>query len=147
VSILFAISKYLNLRGYMTEITEITETANALPTAKKSKYGNIKCEVDGQQFDSKAEGRRFRTLWMWQLSGAISDLELQVKYVLTTSKKRDDNSTERAAHYICDFQYRCGETGKLIVEDVKGGKATPEFILKRKMMLEKYGITIKEIRK
>ena len=93
-----------------------------------SKYGNIKCEYEGIKFDSKAERKRYITLLLWQQSGVISDLELQVKYVLTASKKRDDNSTERAAHYICDFQYRCGETGKLIVEDVKGGKATPEFI-------------------
>ncbi len=132
----------------MTEITEMPETAEALPTAKKkSKYGNIKCEVDGQQFDSKAEGKRFRTLWMWQLSGSISDLELQVKYPLTSSMKRDDNSTERASSYTCDFQYKCGETGKLIVEDVKGGKSTDLFIQKRKLMLEKYGITVREIRK
>ena len=132
----------------MTEITEMTETAEALPTAKKkSKYGNIKCEYEGIKFDSKAERKRYITLLLWQQSGVISDLELQVKYVLTASKKRDDNSTERASEYKCDFQYKHGETGRLIVEDVKGGKCTPEFILKRKMMLEKYGITVREIRK
>ena len=112
-----------------------------------SKYGNIKCEYEGIKFDSKAERKRYITLLLWQQSGVISDLELQVKYVLTASKKRDDNSTERASEYKCDFQYKHGETGRLIVEDVKGGKCTPEFILKRKMMLDKYGITVREIRK
>ena len=112
-----------------------------------SKYGNIKCEYEGIKFDSKAERKRYITLLLWQQSGVISDLELQVKYVLTASKKRDDNSTERASSYTCDFQYKCGETGKLIVEDVKGGKSTDLFIQKRKLMLEKYGITVREIRK
>jgi hypothetical protein len=52
---------------------------------------------------------------------------------------------ERACHYLADFEYI--ENGNLIVEDVKGGKSTPEFIIKRKLMLDKYGITVREIRK
>ena len=54
---------------------------------------------------------------------------------------------EREAAYIADFVYFDRE-GNTVVEDVKGyrnGQAYAVFVLKRKLMLERYGIKIKEL--
>lgn len=51
-------------------------------------------------------------------------------------------SIERECAYIADFVY--AENGKIVVEDTKGVR-TPEYIVKRKLMLYLYGIKIKEV--
>jgi hypothetical protein len=110
---------------------------------KPSKYKNIKTEIDGIKFDSKAEGRRYNELKLLLKIGSICELQMQPKYTLIARQKRDDGITEQPVFYKADFQYF--ERGKLVVEDVKG-ILTPAYILKRKMMLEKHGVTIREIR-
>ena len=110
-----------------------------------SKFRNVKTVIDGVKFDSKAESRRYLELNLMQQAGLIFCLQMQIKYTLIARQKRADGVTELPVFYVADFQYF--EKGKLVVEDVKGGKSTPEFIIKRKLMLEKHGITIKEVRK
>ncbi len=110
-----------------------------------SKFKNIKTEIDGYKFGSKAESNRYVVLSSLQRAGLIKGLVMQVKYALISNQRKDDNTLERGCAYIADFVYT-NSFNKLIVEDVKGGKSTPEFIIKRKLMLEKYGITVKEIR-
>lgn len=48
---------------------------------------------------------------------------------------------ERSCKYIADFVYR--QDGKTIVEDCKGMR-TPEYKIKRKLMLWRYNIKILE---
>ena len=48
---------------------------------------------------------------------------------------------ERKVTYIADFMYE--ENGKAVVEDTKGLR-TKEYVIKRKLMLYKYGIRIEE---
>ena len=110
-----------------------------------SKYKNCKTLINGHEFASKAEAKRYVELHVLSNAGVISQLKLQVKYELIPKQRRCDGKMERACHYLADFEYI--ENGNLIVEDVKGGKSTPEFIIKRKLMLDKYGITVREIRK
>lgn len=123
----------------MNEITDYCPKAN-------NKYRAIKTSVDGVVFASKAESRRYSQLKILEKKGFIMSLALQVSYELTPKLKRIDGKTERASHYVADFVYWCNERKRLIVEDVKGGKSTQLFIQKRKIMLEKYGITITEYR-
>ena len=87
-------------------------------------------------FDSKKEYLRFKVLSLLQYCGEISGLECQVPYELIP--KQDG---ERAVIYKADFRYR--ENGILVVEDVKGVK-TREYIIKRKLMLWRHGIRIRE---
>lgn len=101
-----------------------------------NKYGNKKVTVDGIEFDSKKEARRYSELKLLERAGEIQDLQLQVKFELIPKQKG-----ERACNYIADFVYT--ENGQTVVEDTKGFK-TPEYIIKRKLMLERYGIRIKE---
>ena len=108
-----------------------------------SKYNSKKTVVDGQKFDSKKEARRYQELLLLEKAGVIKNLSRQVKFVLIPSQ-RDENGkvVERECSYKADFEYT--EDGKTIVEDVKGFK-TKEYIIKRKLLLWRYGIRIREV--
>lgn len=117
----------------------------------KQKYGNKKVLVDGISFDSKREANRYIELKMMVRSGEISDLELQKEYELIPSQyeklprqKGKPKCLERSVKYIADFVYKDNRTGECVVEDTKGVR-TPEYIIKRKLLLYIYGIRIKEI--
>lgn len=88
-------------------------------------------------FDSKKEAKRAGELKILERDGTISDLKYQVKYELIPKQEG-----ERACGYIADFTYT--ENGEKVVEDVKGFK-TPEYVIKRKLMLHKYGIRVREV--
>lgn len=124
----------------------------------RSKYGSRKQTVSEITFDSRREAGRFQELRLLELAGEISDLRLQVKYVLIPTQrapsfevyKRGPNKgrrkpgevLEKECAYIADFVYTKG--GETVVEDTKGVR-TKEYIIKRKLMLERYGIRIKEV--
>ena len=124
----------------------------------RSKYGSRKQTVSGIIFDSRREARRFQDLRLLEQAGEISDLRLQVKYVLIPTQrapsfevyKRGPNKgrrkpgkvLEKECAYIADFVYTKGD--ETVVEDAKGVR-TKEYIIKRKLMLERYGIRIKEV--
>lgn len=109
-----------------------------------SKYNSKKTIVDGQVFDSRKEAKRYQELLLLEEVGAIKNLSRQVKYVLIPSQRDEETGkvVERECSYRADFKYT--EDGKTVVEDVKGFK-TKEYIVKRKMMLWKYGIRIREV--
>ena len=122
----------------------------------KSKYGSTKCIVNGIQFDSRKEARRWGELLLMQRARVISDLQRQVKYVLIPAQyetferygnngqrlKDGKRLIERELSYIADFVYT--EGGKLVVEDTKGFR-TKDFIIKRKLMLYFHGIRVREV--
>ena len=103
-----------------------------------AKYGNTKVEVDGMPFDSKREAARWRELRLLERAGEISDLRRQVRYELVPKLPG-----ERPVDYIADFVYR-DKNGNEVVEDVKGVR-TPVYIIKRKLILWRYGIRIREV--
>jgi len=104
---------------------------------KKAKYRNKKTEVNGVTFDSAGEAKRYQELLLMEKAGIISDLQRQVKFVLTPKQEG-----ERESSYLADFVYL--ENGERVVEDYKGMK-TDAYILKRKFMLFFHGIRIREI--
>lgn len=93
-------------------------------------------------FDSVKEYRRFCELSLIERSGAITDLQRQVKFELIPSQRIDGKVVERPCTYVADFVYK--EDGKTVVEDTKGVK-TKDYIIKRKLMMHVYGIRIKEV--
>ena len=109
----------------------------------KHKYGNRKVTRNGVTYDSMKEADRHSILKMLERAGKISRLERQVKFELIPAQKDPVTGKviEYACSYIADFCY--WENGKYVVEDVKGYK-TPEYKLKKKMMLYFHGIRIKE---
>ncbi len=122
------------------------------------KYNNKKITLDGITFDSRKEANRYRELKLLEKAGKISVLRLQVKFELipaqyekTAEKYTRGNKKgqykwkllERECAYIADFVYIDAD-GKKVVEDTKGMK-TKDYIIKRKLMLHKHGIRIKEV--
>lgn len=93
--------------------------------AKRNKFGNVPVVFDNIRFDSKAEMVRYSDLRLLELTGHISDLETQPVFVLTAGVK-----------YKGDFRYI--EAGKVIVEDVKGGKATQTRVFLNKWKQVKF---------
>lgn len=127
----------------------------------RNKYQAIKTIVDGIEFDSRKEARRYRELLLLQRAGEIQKLRTQEKFVLIPSQyetvetgeyyqlgskrgipKTKEVCVEKAVVYVADFTYM--ENGKLVVEDTKGFR-TKDYIIKRKLMLKEYGIKIREV--
>lgn len=109
-----------------------------------SKYRSQKITINGETFDSKKEYRRWQELKLLERAGEISGLDRQVKFELlpVQKNKRTGKVIERACSYFADFTY--WEKGRFVVEDAKGFR-TPEYKLKKKMMLYFHGIRIKEV--
>lgn len=123
------------------------------------KYNNKKVMVDGIKFDSKKEAKRYQELKMLEQAGHITDLKRQAKYVLIPAqyeptsevytkgkengKLKKGRLIERECAYYADFVYKL-KSGETVVEDTKGVK-TPEYIIKRKLMLFVHNIKIKEM--
>lgn len=107
-----------------------------------AKYGNHKVIRDGIEFDSVKECQRYCELKLMQRAGLISDLQMQVSFELIPSQRIAGKVVERACSYVADFVYQ--QDGQTVVEDTKGFK-TPEYIIKRKLMLWVHGIRIREI--
>ena len=109
-----------------------------------TKYNNKKITVNGQVFDSKKEANRYKELLLLEKAGEIEDLQTQVKFTLIPAQcdEATGKVIERACYYKADFVYSEGD--KTVVEDVKGFP-TKEYIIKRKLMLWRYGIRIREV--
>ena len=120
---------------------------------KRSKYGSKKTVVDGIEFDSRREANRWFELRMFERAGVISNLERQVKFVLIPQQREPDSVgpkggkirgklLENEVAYVADFVYL--ENGVKVVEDAKGFR-TPDYVIKRKLMLFIHHVRIKEV--
>ena len=124
-----------------------------------NKYHNKTYTIDGIAFSSKKEGMRYTQLKLLQKAGKIKDLEMQKAYELIPAQYEEaaevytkgihkgehkKKLSERAVVYRADFVYTDCETGEKIVEDTKGMR-TKEYVIKRKLLLWRFGIKIKEI--
>lgn len=111
-----------------------------------SKYRNQKVNIDGYNFDSKAESKRYQELKLMQDVGLIKDLQLQPKFELIPTFKKN-GKTYRKTVYIADFSYFSITDNKTIVEDFKGFK-TEIYRLKKKLFEYNYPeLEIKEVTK
>lgn len=119
---------------------------------KRSKYGNRKVVRDGIKFDSEREAARFDELKVLQSAGNIRNLRLQVNFTLVEGYKTIEGKRIKPMVYRADFVYEratdpdCNGTVHWLreVEDAKGMK-TKDYLLKKKLMQDKYGITIREV--
>ena len=108
-----------------------------------SKYRNIKTEVDGIVFDSKAEARRYAELNLLEKNNKISDLRLQPEFDCVVNG-------QKICTYKADFEYwirdkEFSPDDKYIVEDVKGFK-TQVYKLKKKLVEALHGVEIREVK-
>lgn len=124
-----------------------------------TKYGNRKTIIDDIEFDSKHEAERYLELRFMQDKGIIHDLELQKKYLILPAQREVTTEVytkgphkgepklgkviEKEIAYYADFDYYTAD-GEHVVEDAKGVR-TPEYIIKRKLMLWVHDIRIREV--
>lgn len=121
----------------------------------RRKYGNKKCEFQGQVFDSSLEMKRWLFLKDAERRGEISSLRRQVEYILIpaqyrtevvhlkTKDKYVERLIEKKCSYFADFVY--DKDGVAVVEDTKGLRLQ-DYVIKRKLMLFLLGIQIREVK-
>lgn len=114
----------------------------------KPKYRAVRCEVDGEKFDSKREMRHWFELQTRQKLGEICKLRRQQAYQLIVNDVP-------VGTYVADFVFDelCGvvrgrrfwnASPTHVIADSKGVR-TRDYILKRKLMLACHGISIREL--
>lgn len=108
--------------------------------ARGSKYNAKKTTIDGIEFDSAREAKRYTRLRAMEDEGKIQHLRLQVPFELVPSFECD-GVKYRGMKYIADFVYY--RDGKQVVEDTKGVK-TAEYKLKKKLMAYVNHVNIEE---
>lgn len=108
---------------------------------RSNKYGNHRTK----DYHSDMEEVRWHELKLLERVGEITDLRKQVPFTLVPSQRNENGKViERPIKYVADYVYTDKNTGKTVVEDVKGYR-TQEYIIKRKLMLYLHGIRIKEV--
>lgn len=113
---------------------------NSKLQVQRPKYGNKKTVVDGIEFDSLWEAKRYGQLKLLLAAGEISNLRLQVKFPILINGVK-------VCTYIADFVYidlkKTDVFGNAVevVEDAKGFE-TETFRLKKKLMKAVYGVEI-----
>ena len=98
-----------------------------------NKYRNSITEVDGIKFHSKLESTRYLQLKLLKAAGMITEFYIQQTYCLEVNG-------HHICRYIADFAVEW-KNGHTTVEDTKGVE-TPEFRIKKKLMLAIHGIEI-----
>lgn len=139
-------------------------------TGKPAKYHNKPTErvtASGAvlRFDSQKEARRYDELSALERAGKIRDLRMQADFTLQEAYTDSEGRRVRAIRYRADFTYReqitevfkiPEQTGgytlgtrpewRVVVEDVKSrATRTKEYVMKRKLMKERFGIDIQEV--
>lgn len=103
---------------------------------KRSKYRNVKTEVDGFKFDSLKEARYYGKLKILKNAGEVIEFELQPRYDFVINGVK-------LGFYKADFKV-WWKSGLVQVVDCKGMK-TSVYQLKKKLMLAIHGISIYEV--
>lgn len=129
----------------------------------KSKYHAKKVRFQDLTFDSQLEYKRYLFLKDAERRGEIVDLKLQVKFTLIPAQyetiqrfgkrgqmlKPRQVCVEKESAYYADFVYTLltpSSSLLTVVEDTKSSATRTEvYKLKRKLMLDKYGIRIREV--
>lgn len=113
----------------------------------RRKYKNSKVTLDGYEFDSKREAARYVDLKLQQQVGLITDLQLQPSFELIPKQRREDGKAEQNCVYIADFKYYDVDTDRWVIEDVKSEvtRKLPDYVMKRKLMLQVHGISVREV--
>lgn len=92
--------------------------------------------IDGILFASKAEGRRYRELWILQEGGIIRNLKCHTRYLLQEGFTNWRGERIRPIYYTDDFSYIEVEDEHQVVEDVKSGASKTQVYEVRKKLFQ-----------
>ena len=125
--------------------------------AKENKFHNekaVRIMPNGKEhiFDSQKEARRYDQLTILLKAGQIRKLKLQEQFTLQESYITPEGDRIRAIRYVADFTYerptKPDQNGTVywlpVVEDAKGVQ-TRDYKNKKKLMRERFNITIQEV--
>lgn len=121
------------------QFRSLIENGRGTQQPKPNKYGAVRTGDNA----SIKEHDRAGQLRLLQRAGQISNLREQVEFLLIPAQRNSAGYMERAVKYRADFVYTDNRSGLTVVEDTKGFR-TPDYIIKRKLMLFIHGITILE---
>ena len=133
---------------------QIMEKLGGASKPSESKYHNEPDSRGSLRFDSKKEAKRYDELMLLLKAGKIRNLRLQVQYTLQDSYITPEGVRVRAIRYVADFSYerptlpdRDGVVYWLpVVEDVKSrATKTAQYEMKKKLLLERFNISITEV--
>lgn len=144
-----------------------TQNKPAPQPEAQTKYHNKPKTNGGIKFDSTKESNRFDQLMLMLKAGQIKDLRLQVNFTLQEGFTTPEGERIKPIIYKADFVYKTEFVNPLklgdgtlmfdpkdksmwkwdtVVEDVKSKPTkTKTYLMKKKMMLDKFGIAIKEV--
>ena len=113
---------------------------------KPSKMRNVRTQVDGIWFDSKAEAEYWLLLKARERRKEIRNLERQTKFALLCPS-RDRAALHLVSEYVADYTFEAFEWGNWVrhVVDKKGPHRTRLYLLKRKWLELQEGIVIEEV--
>jgi len=126
----------------------------------RNKYKAVKTTIDGIEFDSKREAKRYTELKILEKAGHITHLELQPEYQITINGvnickyradfryftvRANDRTLLRNSKGELQTATMTGDKEGQVVEDSKGFK-TPIYRLKKRLVEASYpGTLIKEV--
>lgn len=90
----------------------------------RSKYRNVKCELDGKKFDSKRERDFYSELKLRERAGEVSDIVCHPSYPLWINRKR-------VGTYVADFLFVDHAAGKRRVVDIKSPATAKNVAFRR----------------
>lgn len=111
-----------------------------------SKYFNQPTEVDGIQFDSQVEAAFYEHLKTREAVGDLLEVKTHQKFVLQEGYQLEGRRKQRPITYEADFVVITAE-GDVLVYDVKGGRTTQVFDVKKKMFEMKFKQPLIEVRR
>lgn len=108
-----------------------------------NKFGAIKTTVDGIEFDSMREARRYGELKMLERAGEIRNLRLQVPVMLEGKNGPLKTRTGKAMRLTVDFVYEDKHLDWAEVYEDSKGKPTRDYEVRR-AVAQAMGYEIKE---
>lgn len=149
----------LPLRAQQQAVAKLQQEQLRRLKKPEPKYHNEETERMGIRFDSRKEARRFEVLLARLNAGEIRKLRLQQDFTLQEAYTTPEGERVRAIRYRADFCYEergevcaggaggsCEYVWRKVVEDVKcRATRTQKYIIKRKLMKERFDIDIREV--
>jgi hypothetical protein len=112
---------------------------------RPNKYHARKTTMDGIEFASAAEARRYGLLRTLEIVGEISDLKIQPVFPFEVNGKPLKMRNGHQARYKADFSYTDKKSGERIIEECKGF-VVRDFPLRRALFEHLYGCKLKIVK-
>ena len=141
-------TKYHNVKTRGYDSAKEAERARVLHLMERAgKIRDLREQVKFELIPAQYENDTARHARSPAVSAEARGMGNEPPKIKTAQKPRKSargRCVERAVCYVADFVYTDNDTGETVVEDVKGVR-TKEYVIKRKLLLWRYGIRIREV--